>query len=81
MIHSLKLQFQGGFVGQDCNILASTEGAVLQVVQAFYPEDINAPQTFSLGKPFQANHIRLVFNKSTDFFGRIIVYKLEILSD
>lgn len=50
----------------------------------FYPDDINETQTFPLGEEFNELHdvrkISIVFEKSSDFFGRIIVYHLELLS-
>jgi hypothetical protein len=74
-IKQIVIQFQGGFVGQDCFVEA---GDPLELVENFYPEDINNPQTFTLSKPICAKHVKLVFPKSSDFFGRIIIYSLEL---
>lgn len=78
-IAAFGIQFQGGFVGKDCNvILEDTTGKTLQN-EPFYPDDINAKQIFNLTKPVSnAVKIRVNFKGSTDFFGRIIVYNFEI---
>lgn len=51
---------------------------------AFYPDDINDTQIFSLSEGSNELHdvkkISIVFEKSSDFFGRIIIYHLELLS-
>lgn len=49
------------------------------IIEPFYPEDINSEQTFILLKTVEkVNKIKFIFNKSTDFFGRIVVYNLEL---
>ncbi|XP_021919186.1 nuclear receptor 2C2-associated protein isoform X2 [Zootermopsis nevadensis] len=79
-INTFHIQFQGGFVGRDCHLEAGFEDGSLEIVEHFYPEDINSLQIFKLKKPISAKHLRFVFKGSTDFFGRIVIYKLEILS-
>jgi len=74
-VKQISIQFQGGFVGQECFLQA---GSPLELVEHFYPEDINSQQTFTLSQPLVSNHLRLVFPKSSDFFGRIIIYNLEL---
>lgn len=52
--------------------------------KSFYPDDINDTQLFSLGEGSNelndVKKISIVFEKSSDFFGRIIIYHLELLS-
>jgi hypothetical protein len=79
-VSAFHIQFQGGFVGHDCHLEAGLENGSLEIIEQFYPEDINSLQVFKLRKPICAKHLRFVFNGSTDFFGRIIIYKLQILS-
>lgn len=79
-INTFHIQFQGGFVGRECHLEAGSEDGSLEIVEHFYPEDVNSLQMFKLKEPVSAKHLRFVFNGSTDFFGRIIIYKLEILS-
>ena len=79
LIEAILIQFQGGFVGRDCVLEAKQENGS-QVAENFYPEDINSLQTFKLKEPLSTKCLRIVFNESSDFFGRIIIYKLDILS-
>lgn len=78
-ITAFGIQFQGGFVGKDCLVvLEDSTGKKLQS-EPFYPDDINAKQTFTLTKPVgNAVKLRVNFKGSTDFFGRIIVYNFEV---
>nr|XP_018908482.1 PREDICTED: nuclear receptor 2C2-associated protein isoform X2 [Bemisia tabaci] len=75
----LQIQFQGGFVGNECNFELSS-GQVVSLREPFYPEDVNTIQTFNLSKPTSCNSLKIVFNKSTDFFGRIVIYKLVVFN-
>lgn len=76
-VSSFNIQFQGGFVGQDCKIELKSDDQVL--IEPFYPEDVNSVQKFLLSKPTICNKIKFLFNNSTDFFGRIVVYSIDIL--
>lgn len=73
---SFEIQFQGGFVGKECYIEAGNKET--KFLQSFYPEDNNAVQKFNLKEPKKAKTIKFVFGESTDFFGRIIIYKLSV---
>ncbi|XP_066998241.1 nuclear receptor 2C2-associated protein [Anabrus simplex] len=77
-IHSFKIQFQGGFAGSKCHLETGMVAGDMEKVESFYPEDVNSVQTFQLTKPVTAKYMKFVFESSTDFFGRIIVYKLEV---
>ncbi|KAM6464000.1 nuclear receptor 2C2-associated protein isoform 1-T2 [Liasis olivaceus] len=86
----IQIQFQGGFASRKC-ILQGTQlyfsfpwdpggqkGGDLSTVAEFYPEDNNSLQSF----PFKAeplDKLKITFQNSSDFFGRIIVYHLNIL--
>ncbi|XP_013794925.1 nuclear receptor 2C2-associated protein-like [Limulus polyphemus] len=81
-IEKLQLQFQGGFVGKDCWIEASVnKDEKLQKIQDIFLEDTNMLQTFNLQQVVETSNMKIVFNTSTDLFGRVIVYKLEILGE
>lgn len=87
---TLAFKFQGGFVGNVCHLtLENTDGEVIHKI-SFYPDDINDRQVFPL---INQKHndtddqlvicknvakFKILFEKSTDFFGRIIIYNLEI---
>uniref|UniRef100_A0A336KMW9 CSON011887 protein n=1 Tax=Culicoides sonorensis TaxID=179676 RepID=A0A336KMW9_CULSO len=78
---AFKIQFQGGFAGKDCTIQISKNAASDEMIkEQFFPEDVNKSQSFKLKDPVEdVKSIRLVFENSFDFFGRIVVYSLEIL--
>jgi len=73
--------FQGGFVGKTCQLLAWTAESTFEEIMKFYPEDINPAQTFPVPAAASrtTSRVKIIFESSTDFFGRITVYKLDIL--
>ncbi|EDR15892.1 uncharacterized protein LACBIDRAFT_301317 [Laccaria bicolor S238N-H82] len=82
----LSMTFQGGFVGTRCVVqIPPLDGAKdWQVLTSIYPEDVNRRQVFDL-KPIGAvslergvTGLRLLFEESSDFFGRITVYDLKV---
>ena len=75
----LGLTFQGGFVGTRCVLHTSIENSDWQRWTEIYPEDVNRQQWFDLeGHPDGVNGLQIVFEESSDFFGRITVYDLQI---
>ncbi|XP_015122663.1 nuclear receptor 2C2-associated protein [Diachasma alloeum] len=79
-LSTIEIQFQGGFVGKNCRLEARLDATSLKHIQDFYPEDTNKVQRFTLDNPVRASGFKLIFDKSTDFFGRIIIYKLALYS-
>lgn len=79
-VSSFEIEFQGGFVGKDCHVEAGSDEKNMTVVEAFYPEDRNNLQKFMLTDQIKAKCLKFVFNRSTDFFGRIIIYNLSLYS-
>lgn len=77
---SIEIQFQGGFAGKKCYLESGQDSKSLQYVQDIYPEDINSTQVFKLNQPTKGQVFRIVFENSTDFFGRVIIYKLSLYS-
>lgn len=68
-------------MGTECEIQMSNEEG-WTTVQTVYPEDVNREQTFKLeASLYEIPSIRLVFMKSSDFFGRITLYKLDLLGE
>ncbi|KAG8176280.1 hypothetical protein JTE90_022452 [Oedothorax gibbosus] len=65
-IEELHLQFQGGFAGKECWV-ETKKNDEMKKLHSIYPEDKNSTDT-----------MKVVFQSSTDFFGRIIVYKLDV---
>jgi len=68
----------GGFAGKTCWIEVSNDkGASFTKHQDIYPEDSNKLQMFDLN-PVKCFAIKIVFQDSTDFYGRITIYQLNI---
>ncbi|GCB71040.1 hypothetical protein scyTo_0005826 [Scyliorhinus torazame] len=80
-VTELQLQFQGGFTGRTCRLEGGRKGASLVEIADFYPEDTNRLQRFSIHKESIADKFKIIFEKSTDFFGRIIIYHLDVLGE
>ncbi|XP_070163874.1 nuclear receptor 2C2-associated protein [Polyergus mexicanus] len=79
-VSSFEIEFQGGFVGKDCHVEAGNDKKAMTIVEVFYPEDANKLQRFNLKNQIKAKTFKFIFNKSTDFFGRIIIYNLSLYS-
>lgn len=67
----------------ECAVLTKTVGAAEWILLAhIYPEDINRRQVFELGseKTYEKgiDGMKLVFEKSSDLFGRVTVYNVKI---
>jgi len=71
-ISQLQIQFQGGFVGTQCHVIVNNDKKV-----DFFPEDTNKLQTFPI-ELTDINQLKITFGGSTDFFGRITVYQLNL---
>lgn len=56
---------------------ASPTAASWHTVAEFEPDDLNRAQTFPCTAS-RATKLRLVFSKSTDFYGRVIVYRIQL---
>ncbi|KAL0488480.1 nuclear receptor 2C2-associated protein [Acrasis kona] len=80
MMSKIRIMFQGGFVGVNCEIwIQKQDEDCLLIHRPFYPLDNNHMQTFDLLEQSSITKLKIVFKDSTDFYGRITIYKLEIL--
>ena len=43
-----------------------------------YPEDVNRRQSFELPEIGPITQLSLFFNESSDFFGRVTIYDLQV---
>ena len=78
LLSSVSLTFQGGFAGTQVKLsAAATKKAELEEVTTWYPGDENREQVFRLEAPVQARRVRLTFEASSDFYGRIVVYSVD----
>jgi hypothetical protein len=90
-LSSISLQFQGGFVPEECRLLTSQSGHdeenhVKNTWNEIDDADIelentNKLQVFDLGdvacqNDLECDVLKLEFLGSTDFYGRVILYKL-----
>lgn len=82
----ISLTFQGGFVGIHCGIYIDpdTDRREWRLLTSIYPEDVNRKQSFDL-HPLEPGDIcngvrsvKLLFEKSSDFYGRITIYDLKL---
>ncbi|KAJ0394188.1 hypothetical protein P43SY_003817 [Pythium insidiosum] len=87
-VRRLDLMFQGGFVGQDVDLRvrrheAAGEDTAWTLVSDvdIDPEDSNALQSFECGQLNNVDALRLTFKRSTDFYGRVIIYRLGVLGE
>ncbi|KAF7347528.1 Nuclear receptor 2C2-associated protein [Mycena venus] len=91
---TVHLTFQGGFVGTRCavKIPVSSEGSETgnnwHTLIYIFPGDINNRQEFSLQTESNVavisggiDKLRLEFEESSDFFGRITLYDLKLYGE
>ncbi|XP_045215905.1 nuclear receptor 2C2-associated protein-like [Mercenaria mercenaria] len=79
----VSIQFQGGFAGGDCWLEGKMDvNSDWEKIDDIYPEDNNSLQTFKVNTSGKAIvSMKIVFGKSTDFFGRITIYQLKVNRD
>ncbi|XP_041086902.1 nuclear receptor 2C2-associated protein [Polyodon spathula] len=80
-VSELRVQFQGGFTGSTCRIEGCQKDEAFTKLADFYPEDKNSLQSFPIHGDALVRRVKIVFENSTDFFGRVIVYTLDVLGD
>lgn len=89
-VTALVLMFQGGFAGQAGELLGGRRAEALdgamswEPLCAIEPEDVSSVQRFPIprdagGQPVAVDALRVVFNRSSDFYGRVTLYRLDVL--
>ena len=69
--------FQGGFVGVDVQLSVMISGMEsFTEIEILDPEDNNDLQSFKVTKCDNITSLQLVFPKSSDFYGRVIIYQV-----
>ncbi|VDB90217.1 unnamed protein product [Peniophora sp. CBMAI 1063] len=82
LLKQVAITFQGGFVGTRCTVDARTsESGDWSNLTAVYPEDVNRKQVFDVVSPDPVQGLKLTFEESSDFFGRITIYDLDVQGD
>jgi hypothetical protein len=79
-VSQLQIQFQGGFSSRRGRLEGSQGGDPLRKIVDFYPEDSNSLQTFPVPAA-EVNRLRVTFEDTTDFFGRVVIYHLRVLGE
>ncbi|NXN43881.1 NR2CA protein, partial [Rhinoptilus africanus] len=83
-VSQLQIQFQGGFSSRLCTLEGCRAGEDLVKISHLYPEDTHAMQisfaTFQVEETV-LDKLKITFENSTDFFGRIVVYHLGVLGE
>nr|XP_056701359.1 nuclear receptor 2C2-associated protein [Euleptes europaea] len=77
-VSQIQIQFQGGFASRKCTLHGCRQGEELSQITEVYPEDTNSLQSFFLSEAL-LDKLKITFEDSTDFFGRIVIYRLDVL--
>ncbi|XP_007570102.1 nuclear receptor 2C2-associated protein [Poecilia formosa] len=80
-VSEVKLQFQGGFSAKACRLEGCRKDGDFTELSQFYPEDNNCLQSFPIQEAPTVDKVKILFENSTDLFGRIVVYSLDILGE
>ena len=78
------LQFQGGFVGENCNINIANDLKLINdstniIASELSLEDNNESQSLKLDENnISGKYMKIIFNNITDMFGRITMYRLNV---
>ena len=81
-VTSVLLRFQGGFVGQGGEFYGArgnAETLVWERLGSFEPEDVSSVQRFPVEGGAELVGLRLVFARSSDLYGRVTAYELDVL--
>lgn len=79
-VESLKIEFQAGFIAEECTVMLQTSSDEWIVLKDLEPKDNHDFQTFSLekGRETKGTALKLVFDEFTDFYGRVTIYRIEV---
>jgi hypothetical protein len=83
-LSEIKINFQGGFVGKVGEVWTNGNSESLEFKENCYFEDVNNEQVWTLGdsiKDDSITQLKIVFNESSDFFGRITIYHLKLIGN
>ena len=71
-------------MGQETSCYLGDSSSSLRMICSFDPEDNNEMQIFPICASESAEKSRFLkieFNASTDFYGRVTIYRLEVYGD
>jgi hypothetical protein len=80
ILGEIRIQFQAGFVAQQCQIQLQMEDGSWKEDgdDAIELEDVHDFQSISIQSRLPCKAIKLIFQDFTDFYGRVIVYQLQV---
>uniref|UniRef100_A0A3B3Z504 Nuclear receptor 2C2-associated protein n=1 Tax=Poecilia mexicana TaxID=48701 RepID=A0A3B3Z504_9TELE len=73
-VSEVKLQFQGGFSAKACRLEGKRCGFLKEVIAILTLD-------FPIQEAPTVDKVKILFENSTDLFGRIVVYSLDILGE
>ncbi|XP_047387436.1 nuclear receptor 2C2-associated protein isoform X2 [Sciurus carolinensis] len=79
-VSQLQIQFQGGFSSRRGRLEGSQGSEALHNIVDFYPEDNNSLQSFPVPAA-EVDRLKVTFEDTTDFFGRVVIYHLRVLGE
>ncbi|TPX68601.1 hypothetical protein SpCBS45565_g03009 [Spizellomyces sp. 'palustris'] len=88
-VSELHIMFQGGFAGKECKLVGVVDHRRPEEEQwedllNFYPEDSNSLQVFPIKEGASKQpwrKLRIIFLNSTDFYGRVTIYRLDVVGE
>ena len=72
---TVKFQFQAGFAAESCTIFVDGKNSGCESLEL---KDSHELQEHRVTLPPQTNKMKLVLEDLTDFYGRVILYRLEV---
>jgi len=85
LVSEIRVMFQGGFVGREGKVeVGNSMDALVEVASMDEVEDSNSLQCFAISsssssKDAWCRYLRIFFPCSTDFYGRVTIYKLQVM--
>ncbi|OQR84719.1 hypothetical protein ACHHYP_13021 [Achlya hypogyna] len=81
-VKRVEVMFQGGFAGEDAQVLvaAANDPKSWVSVATCHFDDCNDLQTLDIDVP-HVTQLRLQFDRSSDFYGRVILYHYRVWGD
>ena len=78
-LRTIQIQFQGGFAATEVQVVCKNRKSGRETSEDFHLEDTNKEQEIKLNQPIDCDQLRINLASLSDDFGRVIIYKLDIL--
>ena len=73
------VQFQAGFAAEEITVYVQSGGkSAWSKVEEIEADDDHELQSFPLSVADETTALKVVFDETTDFYGRVIVYQLQV---